>query len=216
MLNEFTERLKVHLKNDLPGFDAHKIMSPANRINHKDYIKVVEEKAKKSAVLITLFQEENLIKSVFIKRTDYKGVHSGQISFPGGKFEDTDLTYENTAKRETLEEIGIEPEKIQIIGSLSKIYIPPSNFLVTPFIGFLNEIPNFKPDPKEVHQVISFQLDILLSESIIGNKKFTASATGLTIEAPYFSIEGNEVWGATAMILSELKQIIRNTGYFNE
>lgn len=216
MLKEFTERLKVQLMNDLPGFDAHKIMSPANRINHKEYIKEAEKNAKKSAVLITLFQEENLIKSVIIKRTDYKGIHSGQISFPGGKYEESDLTFENTAKRETLEEIGIEPDKIEIIGSLSNIYIPPSNFLVTPFIGFINEIPSFKPDPKEVDQIISFKLDILLSERIIGVKKFTTSSAGWKIDAPYFSIEGNEVWGATAMILSELKQIIRNTGYFNE
>jgi 8-oxo-dGTP pyrophosphatase MutT (NUDIX family) len=165
---------------------------------------------RKSAVLILLFPFENKIKTVLIERPVYEGVHSGQVAFPGGKFEKDDVQLVNTALREAQEEIGINKDQVTILGNLTDLYIMPSNFLVTPFIGFMKSVPFFFPDPREVNKVITIDLELLSDISIRGEKTISHS-NGYKIKTPYYSVEGLTVWGATAMIISELNAVVEES-----
>lgn len=145
---------------------------------------------------------------VLTKRNTYPGVHSSQISFPGGKAEPEDADLTQTALRETFEEVGISPHEIEVIMAFTEIYIPPSNFLVQPFLGIANSEPEFKPDPKEVTAIIQLPLDTFLDDSILTSSEMQTSYAQ-SIMVPAFVFEGHIVWGATAMILSELKETIK-------
>jgi hypothetical protein len=140
-------------------------------------------------------------------RPRYPGVHSGQISLPGGKVEPTDQDLAETALRESKEEIGVNPENIRLLGNLTNLYIPPSNFMVTPFVGYQSVRPVFKPDPSEVAEIIEVSLDSFLDNSIIRQKRMKL-ALGLTMKVPAYCIGSHVIWGATAMILSEFRVII--------
>jgi hypothetical protein len=130
------------------------------------------------------------------------------VSFPGGRHEVGDADFGATALREAREEIGIEPSAVHALRPLTQLYIPPSRFLVYPFLATADERPDFEPDPKEVQFIIEVDLVLLLDDLISKTKQMTISS-GLVTEVPYFDIAGHEVWGATAMILSELKELIR-------
>ncbi len=208
-MHEWISQLETFLKGTLPGASAHSKMSPVGRGNTEEHIQTLMSPARISAVMVLLFQVENIWKTVLIKRPDYQGVHSGQIGFPGGKYEEDDKSYQHTALRETEEEIGIPAQDIQLIGALSRIYIPPSNFIVYPFIGWLKDHPIFSIDPKEVESLLLPDIEILLDESIKDEGSFMAGGqSGWQIKAPYYKIEGQKVWGATAAILSEFKEIM--------
>ncbi|MCX6265850.1 MAG: CoA pyrophosphatase [Bacteroidetes bacterium] len=166
-----------------------------------------EEFAKQSSVLILLYPLDGTIGFVLMLRPEYRGVHSGQISLPGGKYEDTDESLIYTALRESQEEVGIDPAQVQIIGQLTEMYIPPSNFLVTPVIGYQSSQPHFKADPKEVAKIIEIKLDDLMDKGNMQMKKMKLSV-GFSLEVPSYFIDGNIIWGATAMILSELREIV--------
>ena len=144
-------------------------------------------------------------------RPTYEGIHSGQISLPGGKYELTDSDLSVTALREAQEEIGVDSKKVRLIGRLSELYIPPSNYIVQPFVGVLETEPAFTPDPKEVERIIEIRLEDLLDEKN-KRKKRILLRTGTSILAPCYIIDGNTIWGATAMILSEFREIARRTG----
>jgi len=206
-LLQFTEWLSVRLKNPLPGLDAHLEMAPRFRILQiKDYMNI--ENAKKSGVLILLFPDEGRIKTVVIIRPKYAGVHSGQVAFPGGKFEEEDVTMIDTAVREAHEEIGILPEELKIIGELSQLYIPPSNFLVLPVIAYTEIKPVYHPDKKEVAGIEELFLDDLFHPAALSEKEIVINEFMKT-RVPCFSVNGVEIWGATAMIINELKVICR-------
>ena len=144
-----------------------------------------------------------------IKRNTYPGVHSSQISFPGGKAEPGDKDLADTALRETFEEIGVHPAEIDVVMPFSKIYIPPSNFLVAPFLGLALKEPAFIANPQEVQHIIHLSLDVLLDDStIISTPMQTSYAQSIMV--PAFKVEDHIVWGATAMILSELKETIKS------
>ena len=140
-------------------------------------------------------------------RSEYGGVHSGQISLPGGKFEETDESLIYTALRESQEEIGIDPGQVQIIGQLTEMYIPPSNFQVTPVVGYQASRPHFTADPKEVAKIIEIKLEDLLDERNRQMKKMKISL-GFSLKVPSYFINKNIIWGATAMILSEFREIV--------
>lgn len=200
-------RLQELLKGPLPGAAAHEIMSPAGRGNTEELIQNLLTPPRNSAIMILLYLDENDIYMVLIKRPDYDGVHSGQISFPGGKYEETDQDFEQTALRETWEEIGVDAASIQTIGALTRIYIPPSNFLVYPYIGYCSQRPVFTTDA-EVDRLILVPVNILSKEDIVQKGKFWAGGRhSFQVNAPYFYINDERVWGATACILSELKEI---------
>ena len=207
MLNDIIQNISKILSEPLPGEQAQMLMGSGIRMKELRFMPA-NEQSKKSAVLILLYPKNNIIYSVLILRPKYNGTHSGQVSLPGGKYEKCDNDFSDTALRETNEELGVDASKINIIGALTKLYIPPSNYIVFPFIGYLNEEPLFIPDKKEVTEIIEFPVSKLMDDGIIKSKQFSVR-NNISFTAPYFDINGNVVWGATAMILSEFKEILK-------
>lgn len=202
----FFEQLRMRLQQPLPGQEVQFLMAPTGR--PKMPLPEIEKyKPRKSAVLIVLFPFESSISTLLIQRPVYDGVHSGQVAFPGGKFEETDIDLQQTALRETFEEIGILTNEIAIIGKLTDIYIPPSNFLVSPFVGFIGKEPEFVINGYEVQKIITVDLFNLNNVSII--EKIITNNSGYKIKTPCYEIEGLIVWGATAMMISELNVVVK-------
>jgi 8-oxo-dGTP pyrophosphatase MutT (NUDIX family) len=215
MVMEFAELvilLENRLQRPLPGKSAQLKMSSLPRI--QELLRLSSpENAKQSSVLILLYPVADKTSLVLMMRQEYTGVHSGQISLPGGKYEETDESLIYTALREAQEEIGIDPMKVQIIGQLTEMYIPPSNFMVTPIVGYQSSQPRFVAEPKEVASIIEIQLDDLLDEESRKMKKMKLSL-GFSLKVPSYFINGHIIWGATAMILSELKEIVSEFYHF--
>lgn len=206
MIERFIEELRERLTKPLPGENRQFEMAPVKR----ERISQIERSARtprQSAVMIILYPQNNLLRTVLIERPVYEGVHSGQVAFPGGKFDEADKTLDRTALRETEEEIGIPATEIRVLGNLTDLYINPSNFLVTPFIGFMKNTPVFKANQREVNKIITIGLNELNDINIKGIKTLTHSS-GMKIKTPYYEVEGLTVWGATAMIISELNAIV--------
>lgn len=206
MFATFIKQLKAQLKLPLPGEEVQLEMSPLGRTRVRD-IPVEEFNPQKSAVLILLFPGKENIDTVLIERPLYQGVHSGQVAFPGGKFDETDKDLMFTALRETQEEIGVPQNKVEIIGNLSDLYIGPSNFLVTPYIGYIDHLPRFVPCDKEVHQIVTYNV-LDLNNPTIKSEKLIKLSMGFEVKAPYYNIKGLTVWGATAMMISEFNNIV--------
>lgn len=204
---ELLNRLKASLMTTLPGAKAHSKMASQVRLNELKFSSDASN-AIKSSVLILLYPRQKQLYTTLILRQTYNGVHSGQVSFPGGRFEDTDSSLIQTALREAQEEVNIDPERVNILGSLSELYIPPSNFLVLPVVGTTDVPPDFRADVSEVAEIIESDLSFLFTESL--RKKKIIQVRETEIEAPYYDVNGHTVWGATAMILSELKEIIES------
>ena len=196
----------------LPGMDAHIKMAPITRLQELKNLSHTNE-PKKSAVLILFFNEKGKTKLVFIKRPVDTSVHSGQIAFPGGKYEEGDKELVNTALRETWEEIGVDPKTINVIGPISKLYIPPSNFDVFPFVGYTKERPDFITN-EEVDKLLEFDLDTLLNPDTFTTREIK-TRFGKLVDVPCYYIDNNIIWGATAMIVSELIDIIKQTNSYS-
>lgn len=196
------QNLEKALKKPLPGRAGQITMAPMP-VDEERFIKSIRPDFRKGAVLMLFYPDRERQAFVpFIKRPTYSGVHSGQIAFPGGKMETSDEDLSHTALRETEEEIGVDASKIELLGKLSDLYIPPSNFMVSPYIGFTLIKPEFKPDPEEVLRVISCPFNTILDKSVRKMGTFKGSG-GNRLSAPYFDIESEMVWGATAMMLGE-------------
>ena len=197
----FIEELKSMLVKDLPGAEAQYRMAPDVRLEDTD------SKYRNAAVMILLFSRNHQICTVLMKRSEYPGAHSKQISFPGGKYEEQDRDLHETALRETREELGIDHKQIQLLGELSPLNIPVSGIKVLPVVGYYPGSPEFHPDHGEVQFLIETSLeDILLPDTRQENIKTILCKL---VRVPYYNIGGNQVWGATAMILSEFLEIIR-------
>lgn len=193
---------------DLTAMDSHKKMAPLERIKLLEEGQLNQPNARNAAVLMLFYPKNNRTHLVLIIRNSYPGVHSSQIAFPGGKVELYDSNLEQTALRETHEEIGISPDLITVLRSFTTVYIPPSNFLVHPFLGFSTQELTFTLQEDEVAGIIEAPLHMLLDDSIIISRAIETSYSG-TIEIPAFQIHGYTVWGATAMMLSELKDMLK-------
>lgn len=204
MIQEIVQKLQQS-KHNLPAEKAFQKLCPPNR-NFPNDIEIINKNPKLAAVLLLLYKEENSTKFILLERQKYDGVHSAEIGLPGGKFELQDFDLQQTALRETQEEIGVKPEKINPIFPLSKIYIPPSNFWVQPFVGMLTEKPEFIIDYNEVQTIIEVNLTEFLLLEIV---EFTVKKYNSSYKVPSFLINNHYVWGATAMILSEFKEIIQ-------
>lgn len=193
------QQLKKQLKNRLPGSLSHSKMLPPGRmlqvpsdqINYHD-----------SAVLILLFPYQNHIQVCLIRRPATMKNHAGQIAFPGGKREKCDADLVQTAIREAQEEIGIDRDKVEVLGVLSSVYVEISDFLITPVLGWLDDIPMIVMDKSEVDEVIIVSLDEL-SDHLNRCFREMETKTG-RIRVPGYEINGSFIWGATAMILAEL------------
>lgn len=198
-----SDNLKRLLSKELPGELSHKKLAP---YRVKDNYQIRSD-ARLSAVSILLLPQNNQWDIVLIERPKYDGVHSGQMAFPGGRIEDDDLDLFHTAIRECEEEVAFRPEKKDFVTKLSPIYIPPSNFWVHPYVFVLDRRPSFIPDEREVHRIHLVSLDDLLNDQSVKSKTIELS-NGLKLKTPYFDLNNNTVWGATAAILSELKDLI--------
>ena len=190
--------IRNHINRELPG---KKEMLSEIRINQMNTIHHSTPPLE-AAVLVLLYKKNNTWHIPLIQRTIDNHAHSGQISLPGGRYEETDRNLMHTALRETEEEIGVAQDDIEILGQLTPIYIPPSNFNVAPFVGvFKNGLPVFTPDKKEVDHIINISYNSLCNPQHIATDSFHVRDMRFT--TPCFKINGYTIWGATAMMLNE-------------
>lgn len=201
------QKIKLALQKPLPGWEAHRQMfPPTRRMYEQDMVPRPNHRESSVLVLLYLPAAEEDLHLALIKRAEYDGVHSGQISFPGGGREGKE-SLQATALREAYEEVGILPAELSILGALSPLYIPPSNFLVYPFVAYQPYRPAFRLDHREVAALIEAPLALLRDPASRCWTKLNHPALG-QIEIPYFNVYGHQVWGATAMILSEFLAIM--------
>ncbi|WP_308418510.1 NUDIX hydrolase [Mangrovimonas yunxiaonensis] len=184
-------------------------MSPPFREALQAQQKEEMKTARKAAVMALFYPDENKhTKLVLILRKTYRGVHSAQIGFPGGKLEMFDDSMASAALRETEEEVGVSKKYVEVLRALTKVYIPPSNFFVHPFIGVTKKTPVFMKQDDEVEEIIHVSLYDFLNPDNVVNKKVTTSYKK-DVVVPAFSLNGHIVWGATAMMLSEIKDLLK-------
>lgn len=203
---EFLQFVPKLIVANLPATAAHAKMAPLERLANLENPSFANKNPRTAAVLMLCYPKNGVTHLVLIVRNSYKGVHSAQIAFPGGKYEQEDADFAATAIRETYEEVGIHPDKIEIVKSFTEVYIPPSNFMVYPYLGICSEEITFTPDPLEVAGIIELPLATFLSDTIIVTTQMQTSYAD-SIVIPAFEIESHIVWGATAMMLSELKEV---------
>jgi 8-oxo-dGTP pyrophosphatase MutT (NUDIX family) len=204
-IHSFADALRERLAEPLPGAEAHLKMASRSRLR---MAMQPNERTRRSAVLIVFYPYQNSIYLPLILRPQYDGVHAGQMAFPGGRMERSDENLIRTALREAQEEVGIRVTDVKVLGKLTEIYIPPSNFYVQPVVGILPYRPDFYPDPREVEHVVEVSLEELMDETIIGENAIEIK--GVVIDAPFYRIQGFKVWGATAMMISELLTVINS------
>ena len=202
----FLNALPAFREVEVDGRSAHEEILPVLAKERREAFK--NDRAPKiSAVAATIFSKEGEAHVLLIERQSYDGVHSGQVGFPGGKREEGDSDLQGTALREMEEEVGVPRSMPQFVRLLSEVYIPPSRFLVHPFVYVLEELPPLTQDPREVKDVIHLPLAHLLDERNVVEGKIKTSY-GLPIKTPYFEFDHFKIWGATAMMLSEMKQML--------
>ncbi|EAP86219.1 NUDIX hydrolase [Croceibacter atlanticus] len=194
---------------ELPGKKALFKMAPMERVKELKDVDIKALNPREAAVTALFYpNKDNQTFLILILRKTYKGVHSAQIGFPGGKVEPEDKDLKDTAKRETEEEVGVPYDDIQLIKKMTTAYIPPSNFNVHPFIGYIEDTPKLIKQDDEVEDIVLVDIDDFLNEdSLIEETLTTSYATELTV--PAFHLNGHVVWGATAMMLSEIKTLFK-------
>jgi len=200
MYSDFFDNLKKELEKELPGLSAQLKMAPAERPFGGS------SKGLRAGVLVLLYLKNQDIYLALIQRPEYNGPHSGQISLPGGKYEDSDKTLVQTAIRESYEEIGVNPDEIEVLGSITPLHIPVSNYLVQPVVGRYKSNPVFKPDLIEVEKILEVRLKDLINPENKSAKEFAFGS--LRFDAPIYKPDNLVIWGATAMILSEFIEIV--------
>ena len=190
----------------LPGYQAHVELAP---YRNKSELNFKEKNPKIASTLLLLYPKDYEIFFCLIERQEYEGTHSNQISFPGGKNESGE-TIKQTAIRETHEEVGVETLSVNIIGELTQVYIPPSNYLIHPFVGYCDFAPKFKPNSREVKNIIEVNIKELYKKEVIKRKKMTFKKNGNNVDydVPYLDLNDKLVWGATSVILNEFRKLI--------
>lgn len=205
----FTEEIRQRLTQPLPGMEAQFKMAFARRIDELRRNPAPPPDARVACVLNLLHHHNGHWRTVLIQRTENpRDRHSGQVSFPGGRYEELDGDLVNVALRETHEEIGVSPLEVEILGRLTELYIPVSNYVVYPFVGVLLGPSEFIPQAGEVQAILTPPLTLFMQEE---NRKVAdlTVAQGLMLKGvPYFDVDGRVVWGATAMIISEFLEVM--------
>ncbi len=203
MFADFTAFLETALQQPLPGKKAHLQMLP-KEMSPRLLIQP-DQTARLSSVLVAVYPEKDIPHIVFIKRQEYNGAHSGQISFPGGKKEKADANLWQTALREAREEVNLDTSLIRRVGKLSDLYIERSNHIVHPYVGVLPRAENLVPDTYEVKSIIRAPLTYLWQEAKI--QHFILTRNQVDYAMPYYDLYGEVLWGATAMMVCEFLQI---------
>ncbi|NEV93524.1 CoA pyrophosphatase [Psychroflexus sp. YR1-1] len=202
-LTDLVSKLK---KTELPGEFFQYQLAPLFRQDELKRIDLNGKNPNYAGVVSLLYPKNGEAYMAFILRKTYKGVHSNQIGFPGGRYEDVDEDLMQTALRETEEEIGVSASTIHVIKALTKLYIPPSNFLVHPYLSMVEEEPVFVLQESEVENLIEIPLSVCLDERSFKTAIIDASYAK-NVEVPAYNFKGHVVWGATAMILSEIREL---------
>ncbi|MCE6989278.1 CoA pyrophosphatase [Dyadobacter sp. CY323] len=203
----FTEQLTKKLTFPLPGESAHQVMQASSRLR---LTFKPNARTRKSAILILFYPHKNEIYFPLILRPAYDGVHSGQVAFPGGRYELTDKDLVQTALREAQEEIGLRLNDVKILGCLTELFIPASNFYVLPVIAAMPYRPDYYPDPREVEEIFEIKLEDISDSDIIGSSDI--QVRGEQVHAPHYMVQGYKIWGATAMMISELLTVLNAPG----
>jgi len=196
--------LEQRLKGPLPGLKAQMRMITKPRPGNKVY-QQVEDTSLKAGVLVLLYPWRNQLHLVLTWRTARVDFHQNQVSFPGGRQEKGE-SFEETALREAQEELNIIPESIRILGRLTPLYIPPSNYCIYPIVAATSIRPDFRPFAHEVAEVIEVPLDHLRDPQNIRREGWTYK--GAPIEVPFYAFQEHKIWGATAMVLAELVELL--------
>jgi 8-oxo-dGTP pyrophosphatase MutT (NUDIX family) len=202
-IEKVSKVIQSQLQNALPGHQAYMQMMPEGR----ELFAPSDSKPRKSAVLILLYQFNDSIYFPLIRRPKYEGAHSGQMALPGGKYEEEDGSLVQTALRESCEEIGVCTSNVKVIGSLTELYIPITNMTVLPVVGYAMSPPSFSPNLDEVDQMHFVKLRSITNDNL--KKRETWQLHGRSVEIPYYFLDQQVVWGATALILSEFEAVVR-------
>ena len=203
---DIIEKLRARLREPLPGRKAQEKM-----IGHVLPIPpIVPDHARLSAVLCLLFPVNGMLNVVLMKRMDDHTAHSGQVSFPGGRYEDSDGDLRQTALREAFEEVGVQPESVDVVGAMTPIYIPVSNFQVFPYVGYVSQRPEYVLSHAEVSYTLEVPLEVLFHADRKSRRDVISPAIKKTIPNvnAYVLEDGTVIWGATAMMLSELETLL--------
>ncbi len=206
---DFEKRIVNVTKMELPGESVQFKMAPIERLNALKQAAIEKNTAKRAGVMSLFYPSESFdTRLILILRKTYKGVHSAQVGFPGGKLEKQDNSIEEAALRETEEEVGVSRNSISVLKQLTEIYIPPSNFFVQPFLGITTKSPLFIPQEDEVEALIEVTLSDFMNEGSITTQTLSTSyATNINV--PAFKLNGYIVWGATAMMLNEVRELLK-------
>lgn len=213
LISPVLEDIQRALAAPLPGIEGQIKMAPQPRSGQINRWEVPDQ-YREASVLLLLYPYLTKVRGVpelhvvLTRRPEYPGAHSGQISLPGGRREG-DESLEMTALREAYEEVGLNPAAVEVIGRLSPLYTPPSNFYIYPFIGYSAARPAFQPDAKEVAELIEVPLSVLQNSANHKEEIWHFPNYGER-RVPFFDVFGHCVWGATAMILSEFLTLLQS------
>lgn len=206
-----TERLKERLAGPLPGHEDFLARSGHHRPSLATAMRR-DPPPKESGVLVLLYPEADELRTMLMLRPAYDGVHSGQVGFPGGHREPEDSGIIATALREFTEETGAPNHAFEVLGTLSPVYIAPSHALVTPVVARTDRLTGLAPAPREVAELIPVSLDHLLRDDILKRTRLFVKVLGRELDVPYWDVNGHVVWGATALMIAELRALLGATG----
>ena len=205
---DFVNQLKYQIQFNLPGERSHLTMAPVNR-PISSFARKETMIYRESAVSILLIEEDKTRKIILIQRPPYEGTHGGQISFPGGKMDPEDHSDFHTALRECQEEIGVNLQQATYLGELTPVFIPVSKFNVHAHVFYLTNTPSMTADPREVESIFHITCDELLDENRVQTMEIDLPDNQKLNGIPCFDIQSKQIWGATALMLNELKMILK-------